>query len=248
MIYKLLGHPSLWFFFTGIFLGGIIAILPPPPRRCKDPLKYRAGRVAKIFLFLTGAVAAGTVALFLSGSAYPVRFLPAVLVGLVLAALGLRFKRAAGIPLLVLCAAALILGSMALAGWELVQEGEVVCHAFVLSAEGDEASLSVKALGGAEAIVHAPAANLRVQTKFLSIHPAYPFFGSLPFYRIIAVLAEGRDYELASGELAVKEETLLALPGVYIKTFETNFPSLQRFFACELVIAPDTPEPYFRGQ
>ncbi|MCL1818613.1 MAG: hypothetical protein FWG35_06755 [Spirochaetaceae bacterium] len=240
MFYKLLGHPSLWFFFAGLFLGGIIAVLLPR--------KYRAGRLAKIFFLLTGAVASGTVALFFSGSESPARFLPAVLGGLLLAAPALRFKRAAGIPIFLVCAGALVLGSNTLSGWDLARGEDVVCHVLVLSAEGDQAVLSVKVPGGAEILVNAPAAGLRVTTQFLRIPPAYPFFGVLPLYRVTAVRSEEKEYELASGGLPAEEESSLALPGIRIETFETELPPLQRFSACELALAPDTLEPYFRNQ
>ena len=247
MLWNIIGYPSLWFFVGGLFLGGIVALLLPPPRKLKDLRKFRAGRLTKIYLLLTGAVAAGAVSLFLSGSESPARFLPDVLIGLLVAAPGLRFKRAAGIPLLVLCGAVLVLGAIALSGWDQERGGQSVCRVFVLSEEGDEVALSVKGSGGAETIIRAPARGLRVITKALRIPFAYPFYGSLPLYRLAAVLAEGREYELAAAELSVAEKILLALPGVRIETFETELSSPGRFSTYELFVDSDTGAPYFRN-
>jgi hypothetical protein len=248
MIYKLIAYPVPWLFLAGVFAGGAIALLAAPLRRRKDPQKFRRTRPAKIYLLLTGVVACVTAALFASGSGsgFTTRFLFAFTAGLILSGLGLRFKKAAGIPLVLFFAASLILGGFFLSGWSLARVDRGVCRVVVLSLE-PETALSVTTSAETETILRDTAGNLRVKTEFLVFPAAYLLFSSLPFYRVTAVLSENVEHPLAAAEPEAGEKILLALPGVHIRTVETRLPPLELFSSYELFVNPDGAfPPYFK--
>jgi hypothetical protein len=200
----------------------------------------------KIHLLLTAAVLCLTAALFVSGPGFAARFLFAFAAGLILSGLGLRFKKAAGIPLLVLFTAGLILGGLSRPGWETARFDQSACRVVVLSLE-PETALSITTRGETETIVHAPSSSLRLKTEFLAVPAAYLLFSALPVYRVTALLAGDEQRSLAAAKPAAAEKLLLALPGVHLQTFETPLPPLELFSSYELFVDPrQTAPPYFK--
>ncbi|MDR1932736.1 MAG: hypothetical protein LBQ57_07950 [Spirochaetales bacterium] len=242
-MYKLIQHPLFWLFFAGFCAGAVIALLTVRPESRADPRKFRARRPAKIYLLLTGAVACLTIGLFASApGGIPLRFLSSPFAGVLSGGLGLRFKKAAGIPLLALGIAAAAAGTAALSGWNVADPRAAAASVIVLSLDESGASLSVSA-DGADAhkrdqIVRVPAAGLRVKTEFLVFPPPYLVFRAIPLYRFVAILASDGEHPLETAGPSAWEQKLLALPGVRIETVETELPNPRLFSLYALTIDP----------
>jgi hypothetical protein len=242
MIYNFFQHAIFWLFFTGFFLGVIGALLTTRPDRQKNPQKFRQRRPAKIYFFLSGAVVCITVALFVSApGGLPARFFFALISGIVFTGLGLRFKKAAGIPLLILFVAALVFGGKAFADWNTTGKTVPAAEVLVLSSDENGAVLSFTPTGAAETIVRAswePGAGVSVKTDILRIHPAYPVFGVLPLYRIQALASSGQDHLIPLPEPSAWEKAFLDFPGVRIETRESPLPPLSLFSSYKILFDP----------
>jgi hypothetical protein len=239
MIFKLIQHPLFWLVLAGFFLGAAIAAITIVPERSRDPRKVREGKLTKSCLFLTGAVLCGTIVFFVPApGGIPLRYLPGFFTGLLITGLGLRFKKAAGIPILVLVIAAAVFGGKALTGWNI--PGQAAAGFTVLNTGGTEISLSVSIPGETEAVIRLPAAPLRLRTNFLKFAAPYLIFNAIPFYKITALLAADKEYPLDSGEEAPEfQKILLKFPGIRIESTETEFPPPEIFSHYSIIIEPD---------
>jgi hypothetical protein len=242
MIYSFFLHPVFWLFLAGLFLGAVAATASVLPRRRKDPAKFRRQRPTKIYLSLSGAVACLSAALFASSpdGLFP-RFFLAMLAGALLAGLGLRFKKAAGIPLLLLCAAALVFGTQALSGWQTAGKTTPAARILVLGLEEDSAALSFTPKGARQTIIRAALrqeSGPGIKIAVLRIPAAYPVLGAIPLYRIQALASLGQDHPLALPAPSGWEKTLLRLPGIRVETRETPLPRLSLFASYEALFEP----------
>ncbi|MDR1626752.1 MAG: hypothetical protein LBT33_09435 [Spirochaetia bacterium] len=242
MMYGFLLHPVFWLFFVGLFLGAAAALVTVRPGRRKDPAKFRRQRPTKVCLSLSAAVVCLSAAFFASSpdGLFP-RFFLAALAGLLLAGPGLRFKKAVGIPLLVLSLAALVFGVKALAGWQSAGRTAPAAMILVLGLEETSAALSFTPEGAKETIIRAalqPGSGLGIKIAILRIPAAYPVFGAIPLYRIQALASSGQDYPLPMPAPPAWEKTLLGLPGVRIETREIPLPPLSLFASCEVLFEP----------
>jgi hypothetical protein len=242
MNYNFFSHPVFWLFWAGIFSGGVAALIAVRPRERKDPVKFLRRRPAKIYLSLSGAVVCLTSALFASSpDGLSLKFFLAALSGFLLAGLGLRFKKAAGIALLVVSAAALIFGAQALAGWDTAGKTVPAASVLVLALEENAAALSVTVKETKETIIRAalpPGSAVSVKTAVLRIPWPYLIFSAIPLYRIQALGVSGQDYPLPLPEPSDWEKTLLKFPGVHIEILETPLPSLSLFSSYEVFFDP----------
>jgi hypothetical protein len=241
MIYKMIVHPVFWFFLAGLFLGAAAALLILPNRR-RGSYEFKKGRPAKIYLFLTGAVVCATIALFVSSDRVLPRFPLALLAGFILTAAGLRFKKAAGIPLLVLATTAAVFGVKALSGWDVAES--TPAGTFIVlnlndprTAAGDTA-LSFTLAGKAEVITRGLSGSLKLKTEFIVFPAGYLIFSALPLYRIRAVSAADGENEFAVSPSSW-EKFLLNLPGVHIETNETELPFLSLFAVYSITVYPE---------
>jgi hypothetical protein len=242
MIYSFFLHPLSWLFFTGVFLGAAAAIITVRPGRRKDPARFLRRRPTKIYLALSGAAACFTAALFASSpDGLPREFFLAMLTGFLLAGFGLRFKKAAGIPLFVLSLAALVFGVKALDGWNSAGKTVPAARILVLGLEENSASLSFTPEGSKETIIRAalrPESPINIKTAVLRIPAAYLVFSAIPLYRIQALSSAGQDHPLPLPEPSSWEKALLNLPGVYIEIRETPLPGITLFASCEVLFDP----------
>jgi hypothetical protein len=233
----MLQHPLFWLFCSGFSVGAIIALLSVRTALRADPQKFRKSRPVKIYLLLTSAVTCLTIAFFASApGGIPLRFLTAPLTGVLAGGLGLRFKKAAGIPLLIICAASVAVGAAALPAWNAVNSRETVGNLIVLSLDEADTSLCVSA--NVEQVLRVPAGRIRVKTDFLSFPKPYLIFSALSFYRLVSLLAADSEYPLAAAPSAW-EKALLGLPGVRIETVETELQNPQLFSSYTISVYPD---------
>jgi hypothetical protein len=183
-----------------------------------------------------------TAALFASApDGLPARFFFAMITGVILTGPGLRFKKAAGIPLLVLSLAALVFGVKAFSGWTSAGKTTPAAAVLVLSLEENAAALSFTPQEAKETIIRASlrsGTGLGVKTGILRVPAAYLIFGAIPLYRIQAVCAPGEDYPVPLPEPSGWEKALLSLPGIRVETRETPLPPLSIFASYEILFDP----------
>ncbi|MDR1316599.1 MAG: hypothetical protein LBK13_06965 [Spirochaetales bacterium] len=235
-------HPVFWLFCAGLFLGAVAATLSVRPDRCKDPAKFRGQRPTKIYLALSGAIVCLSVALFVSSpDGLPPGFFLALLTGVLLCGFGLRFKKNAGIPLLIISIAACVFAARAFSGWKSAGKTVSVAKVLVLSLEEDAAVLSFTPEEGRETIIRAslqPGNGPSVKITLLRIPAVYLIFGAIPLYRIPAPASSGQDQTGPLPASSGWEKILFNFPGVRAETIETPLPPLSLFASYEILFKP----------
>ncbi len=147
MDYKryLITNPFFWIFLAGLFFGAALKSATIIPSRKSNPEKARRNKWFFFCIYASLAVAAALGGIFIPG---PDRILDLRLAFVfaavsTMAAAGLRFKRACGIPLLcvgLLCSFAVLLY---MRNWIAVTEGEIIARVRILSSVPAETKIEV---------------------------------------------------------------------------------------------------------
>jgi hypothetical protein len=137
--------PIFWIYLAGVFSGAALSELTVISRRTRDPIKTRRRKPTKIFLSLAASIAFGTVAAlkFLPDVNDPRNLLLAYGGASLLSALGFRFKRAAGVPLLLILVFVFIAGRQGFSSWKPYYPAETLGTLRVLGVGDDGLSISV---------------------------------------------------------------------------------------------------------
>lgn len=241
MSYKmyLFQHPVFWLFLSGAFLGGAAAVLTVVSDRTRDPEKTARRRPTKVFLFLTGAVLSGTIAVFASAGKFPFapRFLYASAAGFLIAGLGLRFRKTAGILILALAGVLVFAGPRALSGWIPVAGPEPVGTIKVLHLGQNGVSLLLSNERGEERVVRLPAPDFSLTVDILRLDELYVFAGGNLFYRLSSISSGGEVRPLGEGVPASRYgELLLRLPGVRTDSVPAVSPSVELFSSYAIIV------------
>jgi hypothetical protein len=235
----LLYNPLLWIFLGGLFLGGVIAQLTIIPGRTRNPVKTRRRRPTKIFLLLACTVASATVAVFLAESGRPLGslFLPAAPVAAAAGALGLRFKRLAGIPLLLLAFAAVYAGNEALRDWTPLYSSVQAGNIKVFRRGGDNLTLFISIPGRDEEIVEIPSLSFSLAVDFLDLEDYYFFLGRKHSYKIAGLKGQGETVYPVGPALGpnIFESYLVRMPGVRTRADELSF-SVPKLYSTYTVV------------
>jgi hypothetical protein len=181
----------------------------------------------------------------------PPGFFLALLTGVLLCGFGLRFKKTAGIPLLIISIAACVFAAQAFSGWKSAGKTVSVAKVLVLSLEEESAVLSFTPEGERETIIRAsagPGNSPSIQITLLRIPAAYLIFGAIPFYRIPAPASSAQAQPASLPAASGWEKFLLNLPGVHTETIETPLPPLSLFASYEILFKPRGPSLLVSGE
>ncbi len=235
MSYKsfLLQSPVFWLIVGGLFFGAAAAQLTIISRRTRDPAKTRRRKPTKIFLLLAAAIPSFTVAVILSLPA-GVKYFPslaaagaAVLVG----GIGLRFKKTAGVLLLVLAGLAGYGARSALREWTPVYGPVDAGSIKVLHMGEAETSLLVSLSGQDETVMTVPSRKITVRLEILVFADPYVLLGRKVSYKFAALKSGDAEhpFNAAFSGTGFAERVLYGLPGVEIKQVEAEMPPAELF-------------------
>lgn len=245
----LLKNPLFWVILGGAFLGAALAQLTVIPSRTRDPVKTRRRKPTKIFLLLAAAVPSFTVASILSLPETPgvlliphdLRTVLVALTAVLLAGLGLRFKKTAGILLLVLIGLTGFGARAALQGWTAVHSPEDLGRIKILHRGEGETSLLVDFMGQGERVFNLPAERISILVDFLILDDAYVLLGRKTSYRILALQGGGMEEPLGThppGEPGPVQSLFYRFPGVRVRRMEAELAQGELFSTYQIWIEP----------
>lgn len=226
MVFKLiLSSPYPWFFGASLCLGGFISCLTRNPSQSRRPEKAKERKrfwcalsLCLFFLFLLGGF-------FIPGleKAWDIYLYIFLLAGSAVFLLAFRFRKAFGLPLLVL--ACLLLGVWGLFLQSITAfTGETeIARLKVTSAENNLLKFDFLDQQGTVTSLEMPGSYLGVEVKELIFHDLFVFLGARTAYRLVGIKSAGK---VAGSELT-QELRAFELPrpqgiGEDIYQFVTN--------------------------
>jgi hypothetical protein len=142
----LLRHDLFWTFLLGAGLGGVVATATVVPSRHPDPERVRSRKwtVAPLWgALIIIAATGGILAVGLDQFRYPA-WLIVGLISLIVVAIGVRFPRAAGLPIVLVVAVAATLFSWSLRGWTPIRSPTQIGTMRVLSVGPDHSIIETR--------------------------------------------------------------------------------------------------------
>lgn len=244
MDYKsfLLKSPLFWILLGGFLFGAAVAHLTVAPRRTKNPARTRRRKPTKIFLLLSGAIPSFTTAVILSLPEVPrdAKHLLVAACAALAGGLGLRFKKTAGILLLLLAGLAGFGARAALRGWTPVYAPADAGSIEILHRGEGETTLLTSFGGIGENVVTFPSGKISVLLDLLILDDAYVLAGRKTSYRLAALRVGETEQPLgpprSGGDFAEKLPGLL--PGVRLLRVEAELPREDIFSIYRVRIDP----------
>jgi hypothetical protein len=155
----------------------------------------------------------------------------------VMGGLGSRFKRAAGLPLLVISAAGIWAGGEALRDWTPLYSPMQAGSIKVFRRGGENLKLFVSIPGGDEQIMEIPSLSFSLVVDFLELEDYYFFLGRKFSYKITGLKGLGEQiYPLGPDPGSnIFEKVLSRLPGVRTRADEITF-SVPKLYSTYTVV------------
>lgn len=187
---SLIGNPYLWAFAAALAAGASLARLTTLPSRRTNPSRARTVKWVLFCLYLSVAVAAVVAGVFLSDLAQRLDralvYFALIVAGL--AFLGLRFKKAAGIPMFVLLTAVVVLAVSFLQAWAAFTGETEIAQVTVLSASGGSLYLELEQPDGRPpTIVTLEGQYFAPIVETVIFEDWYVFLGRRSLYRFIGL-------------------------------------------------------------
>jgi hypothetical protein len=233
----LVSSPFFWISLSAFFCSAAVAFSSLNAKRWKNPQKIRSRKIIFFSVFMSVAVAAATLAIFIPG---PEKILNIKLLYFfgVLAAVffaAVRFPRAIGIPFAFLCLLSVVFTSLVLKPWHPLRETQIIGKFRVLSRQEDGITVEYIGVGAAEGneqffMLRGPDFAPLVDVLFFDDY--YVFTGRRVSWRFAGMqayrggTADGQSGESGPPVLVLEEPGFVMKLSRLLNTYEESLPGI----------------------
>ncbi len=181
--------PFPWVILAGLFAGAAVSRLTMRWKNRPHPERARAAKWAWVCIYLSVAIALLLAALFVPGPSKirDVRLLYAGGTALVLASIVMRFKRAAGIPVMVLAIASVAALGLFLQSVRAFTGETEIAVVRVIGLEPGRMKLELQPAGGAPVLLNMEGTHFAPVVKTVIFDDLYVFLGVKSWYRFVGL-------------------------------------------------------------
>lgn len=243
----LLRHPLFWALVSGLATGVALAAATSHPERSHRPVRASSRKWTITALALSVAFASVAAGMIVVPDLAILRLesVWALLAGLLVCGLGLRFPRSAGLPALVLVGSVAILGGWMVRGYVPVRGGTELAEFTVLSIREQELVLEVlpktPSSDAVAEIVTVPGDRLRVELDELDLPEALFFLGARRFAHYRGLSGTAGDSDAGDPPRPPVLERALELPWLRPSRVSATSPRVNLLRTYRLIVNPEAP-------